>query len=546
MSTDALIKGLPDLVVLIRRDGTVLDLGGGHGVPGLRPGRDFAGLQLEALWPAPVAQLLRQLTRKAITLRTTAQARFEEGGCAYEARVSAQGPERAICALFAATVPTADDLDSTDERPRPQLDRRGFLRALQGIDVARRAAGEVARRRRAVRRRHLRHRADHRGQGLRADHEHGDPAACRAAGGRRARHSPAGISASSARACSRSCGELGSRGDRGVRRAVCAPVCGEPVAVGRRRVSPHALCGRRQCSARCLLAASCCSITRVPRLRKRAAAASTSVLFFSDTLQLRISRAAGHRPRAARGHREPRHPSALRRAARSRERRLRVAWVSGTCAGMHPLRGEIRPAEFLRVAETTGLATILSRAALAGLREDFAALSAQSGRGRAHLLRRAARSRAARGFRSATSSVSWRTRRARRAPGAAHRGEERSSRAIRPTFARCERRGVQLVVDEVARGMGSLPLLARAPLWGLQLDRAWVTALRNDDVARKVCRAGISLATALGLTPIATGVDDAAAARCASRARLPLRQRRSVCARQHARHNRSARPAQAP
>src|SRR5580765_1636937 len=128
MSTDALIKGLPDLVVLIRRDGTVLDLGGGHGVPGLRPGRDFAGLQLEALWPAPVAQLLRQLTRKAITLRTTAQARFEEGGCAYEARVSAQGPERAICVLFAATVPTADDLDSTDERPRPQLDRRGFLR----------------------------------------------------------------------------------------------------------------------------------------------------------------------------------------------------------------------------------------------------------------------------------------------------------------------------------------------------------------------------------------------------------------------------------
>jgi hypothetical protein len=128
MSTDALIKGLPDLVVLIRRDGMVLDCGGGHGVPGLRPCRDFAGLQLEALWPPPVAQLLRQLTRKAIALRTTAQARFEEGGCAYEARVSAQGPERAICVLFAAAVPTADDLDSTDERPRPQLDRRGFLR----------------------------------------------------------------------------------------------------------------------------------------------------------------------------------------------------------------------------------------------------------------------------------------------------------------------------------------------------------------------------------------------------------------------------------
>ena len=92
------------------------------------PAATLPGCSSRPLWPAPVAQLLRQLTRKAITLRTTAQARFEEGGCAYEARVSAQGPERAICVLFAATVPTADDLDSTDERPRPQLDRRGFLR----------------------------------------------------------------------------------------------------------------------------------------------------------------------------------------------------------------------------------------------------------------------------------------------------------------------------------------------------------------------------------------------------------------------------------
>jgi EAL domain-containing protein (putative c-di-GMP-specific phosphodiesterase class I) len=35
-----------------------------------------------------------------------------------------------------------------------------------------------------------------------------------------------------------------------------------------------------------------------------------------------------------------------------------------------------------------------------------------------------------------------------------------------------------------------------------------VTALRSDAVARKVCRAGIGMAAALGLTPIATGVDD--------------------------------------
>ncbi len=56
--------------------------------------------------------------------------------------------------------------------------------------------------------------------------------------------------------------------------------------------------------------------------------------------------------------------------------------------------------------------------------------------------------------------------------------------------------------------MGSLELLARAPLWGLQLDRAWVTGLRRETQSRKVCQAGIAIAQAFGLTPIASGVDD--------------------------------------
>ena len=70
------------------------------------------------------------------------------------------------------------------------------------------------------------------------------------------------------------------------------------------------------------------------------------------------------------------------------------------------------------------------------------------------------------------------------------------------------RLGVRLVVDEAGRGLASLDRLARAPMWGLQLDRAWVTASRRDEVALKVCRAGISLALALGLVPLAAGIDD--------------------------------------
>src|SRR2546427_13073449 len=101
VTADALIEGLPDLVLLVRRDGVVLQWGGGHGVPNLRPSRERAGQRLEGIWSRPGAGLLRQLTRRAIASRTTAEARFEDGGCAYQARASAPGPERALCVVRA-------------------------------------------------------------------------------------------------------------------------------------------------------------------------------------------------------------------------------------------------------------------------------------------------------------------------------------------------------------------------------------------------------------------------------------------------------------
>jgi EAL domain-containing protein (putative c-di-GMP-specific phosphodiesterase class I) len=174
---------------------------------------------------------------------------------------------------------------------------------------------------------------------------------------------------------------------------------------------------------------------------------------------------------------------------------------------MHPVRGEVRPAEFLRVAESTGLAAALSRAVLSCLQRDFTALAPQwdvdvrisFGALRHHVLHEDFAADIARFL----------------AEGAVppHRLE---LRIAEKTFVACDpaaltvlrQLGVQLVVDEVGRGLGSLDGMARAPIWGLQLDRAWVTGLRSDEVALKVCRAGISMANALGLTPIATGVDD--------------------------------------
>src|SRR5580693_5323171 len=122
---ESLLEVLPDLIVLVQRDGTVIGCAGGGGVGHLKP-TDPEGQMLESCWPAPVAQLLKQLIRKAIATRAPSEARFEDAGVAFEARVSAQGPQRAICVIRPTLIaPREDSLDLTDERPRPQLDRRG-------------------------------------------------------------------------------------------------------------------------------------------------------------------------------------------------------------------------------------------------------------------------------------------------------------------------------------------------------------------------------------------------------------------------------------
>src|SRR6202012_1251812 len=125
---EPLLEVLPDLVVLVQREGTVIACEGGGAVGRLRP-TAAEGQPLEAIWPDNLAKLLKQLIRKAISARAPAEARFEDEDRKFEVRVSAQGPERAICVIRPTLIAAQEDsLDLTDERPRPQLDRRGFLK----------------------------------------------------------------------------------------------------------------------------------------------------------------------------------------------------------------------------------------------------------------------------------------------------------------------------------------------------------------------------------------------------------------------------------
>jgi EAL domain-containing protein (putative c-di-GMP-specific phosphodiesterase class I)/GGDEF domain-containing protein len=499
-----LIDALPDLVMLVGRDGVILSQVGGCAVAAIKPPADAVGKRLKAVWPELPAGLMMQLARRAIAQRATLEISFKHAALSYEARVSAQGPDRAICVIRAALPDGApEDLLNSGEPQRPQLDRRGFLhRFQQTLSLAAISEKPAA---------------------LAVIHVDGVADIARVVDAKVSEQVLSGailrLPDESAHAAGEGfpwyLGQLNETllalvietADRDVIEACVERLCSclrEPVNIGDAafHLTPYAgvaILGQDATTPKSLMEHARAAATEAQR------SGSAHAKFFSDTLKLRsLARLDVARE--------------LRDAIANRDIRLRytgrhdlatgrlAGWV-GYLRWVHPLRGEVHPTEFLGVAETTGLAAALSLAVLQGVREDFAAAAPyldpdvrlSFGALRHHLLN--------------DDFVGDIRRFLEEGAVPASRLElrisERAFTVLDPSVCKSlDALGVRLVVDEVGRGMASIDRLARAPIWGLQLDRAWVTAVRSDEVALKVCRAGISAATALGLTAIATGVDD--------------------------------------
>ena len=504
---ESLSDALPDLILLVGRDGVLLAHLGGRGVAVLAPPEDAVGKRLELIFPQPVAECIRRSVRRAIAQRAAFDLSFASLGVSYEMRTAAQGPDRAICVLrTASTASAAEDPSGPDDIARPQLDRRGFLRRFR--DTLSQAA--IQEKPAALALIHL--------DGV-VDIAHAVDAKIseQVLSSAILRLSDQVPPEQTAGAGHCYLGQLNADllamvmefADRDTIEARVSQVCAslrEPVLIGDSafHLTPYAgvaRLGRDGTSRKSLLEKARSAAAEARRSN------SATVLFFTDTLKLRsLARLDVARE--------------LREAIANQEIRLRYTGRHDLATGRlvaqvgylrwnHRLRGELAASEFLGVAETTGLATVLSRAILQGLREDFAVMESQLdadarisfGALRHHMLQEEFVDDIGRFL--AEGGVP------------ASRLELRISERAFATmdlsaYESLSRLGVQIVVDEVGRGFTSLDRLARAPVWGLQLDRAWVTALRTDSVALKMCRAGICAAAALELTPIATGVDDAA------------------------------------
>jgi predicted signal transduction protein with EAL and GGDEF domain len=501
---DSLSDALPDLVVLVRRDGVILDHFGGRGAA-LALAEDAAGQQLASVWPEPLAKGIRQAVRRAITLRKTLDVVLTGADGSYELRTVAQGPDRALCVIRtrAAGNPT-EDSTAAEELSRPQFDRRGFLRRFHD-SLARAAIQETP-------------------AALALLHVDGISDIARVVDARIAEQVlstailrlPHEVSGAEDKESNWYLGQWNAdllamvieSSDRDSIERCVSRVCAslrEPVHIGDAafHVTPFcgvAILGQDGGSPKSLLEKARSAAAEARR------AHSAKIQFFTDTLKLRsLARLdVAREMRDAIASREIR----LRYVGRYELATGRLVAMVGYLKWAHPLRGDLPAAEFLGVAETTGVATMLSRALLDGLDEDFAAMAPELhadtrisfGALRHHMLQEDFIDDIRRFVAEGSLPASRLELRI----------SERTFVAMDTSVYRnLHQLGVQIVVDEVGRGFTSLDRLARAPIWGLQLDHAWVTGLRTDPLSLKVCRAGIGAATALGLTPIAMGVDDA-------------------------------------
>ncbi len=500
------LESYPDLFALVRRDGVLLGFSGGKGLPELLPPRAAVGERLESFWSEPVARVLRQLVKQAISSRGSHDAIFAEGTHNYEARVNAQGPDRALCVIRRPTAAAHEETTATGRFDviAAQQDRRNFLRRFQeSLTMA-----SLREQPTAVAVLHLDGVADL----SRIMDTH---LADQVMSGAVARVMQ--VRAAAEQGPSWYAGQLTesqivlvimSR-EREQVEALVERLCAslrEPIRIGDAdlHVQPHAgvaILGPDAASPRRLLKNARAAAAEARR------SGSGAVSFFSDTVRLRSLA----RMDIAQELREAITERAigLRYLARRNLASGELTAAVGYLRWVHPLRGEVPATEFLAVAEASGLSSALSRAALERLREDWPMLRASSrerlrisvGPLRQHILDEGFLSDVAALFQDgAMQPADLELRIGERALFACDRALLEATRAL----------GVTLIVDEVGRGISCFDVLAHAPLSGLQLDRSWVTDLPSNPVNAKICRAGFGLAAALGLKSIARGVDNAA------------------------------------
>jgi EAL domain-containing protein (putative c-di-GMP-specific phosphodiesterase class I)/GGDEF domain-containing protein len=98
MSMDSdIAKSLPDLALIVRRDGVILSCVGGNAVRGLGGGEEeIPGRAVDTLWPESIATHVLQTVRRILKTRKGATQRYQDGHLKLEMRFQVQGFDRVL------------------------------------------------------------------------------------------------------------------------------------------------------------------------------------------------------------------------------------------------------------------------------------------------------------------------------------------------------------------------------------------------------------------------------------------------------------------
>jgi EAL domain-containing protein (putative c-di-GMP-specific phosphodiesterase class I)/GGDEF domain-containing protein len=501
-SLDALVAQLPDLVVSMRRDGAILQWFGGAGLP-IAVERGFDG-QLRLNVSAEANGFLRQTVKRALADRRPMSVTYMEGDRPLALRVMPQGPDRALLVIgMGGSDGQAAALDVSSDHSPVGVDRRGFKRRLKDLaslaalreqplsvailqldgipDIAEIIAAHVSEQllKLALMR-------------LSAEVGNGSDATPRWHLGVLSENTLALAIESGDRDAIGACVER-------IRANLRAPI---PAGEAQFTLTPHAgvavLNPGSSTSTRELIEQARLAVSEARQC------GADKIVYFGDSVRLRsLARLdLGRELREAIATRQ----LGMRYVGRYELKTRRLVAKLGYVRWEHPLRGRLRPHEFLRVAGSTGLAVELSRAALEVLCEDFATrgpkwgpeVRVSFGPLRDHLLHADFVADIERVLDAGTIPAERLEIRIAERNVVAH--DLQALRAL-------QRRGVQLIVDEVGRSASALAALARTPIAGIQVDRAFVAAACSDTEAEKICRATFGIAAAFGVHALANGID---------------------------------------
>lgn len=503
MISDSLILAVPDVVAFLRRDGVITHHLGGRQIPLLRPGVALAGSRLEQAMHNQAATLIGRLVRRAFANRNNCEAQFSVDDNHYEVRISPQGPQRALCVIRQLSADAALP-DLRHDRSAPEgAERRGFIGKLkesvadaslrerplalgliflEGLsDIGRLIDLTIADQIASVVTRRL-------------------PRPLRSKGDVDWFVGAFGESLLAV--------VIEGTGERERLREIATTLCdslAEPVHVGDAsfHLGPRggiAILNQDAAEPRALLEHARAAMQEARR------GANGTLQFYSDTLRMlpvaRLDIERELRRALADGQ------LTLRYVARHDLETGELVAVQSYMRWIHPLRGEISPAEFLPIADATGLAVALSRASLARLATDATAILARCGAGirlsfgalRQHL----SSGQLERDCRELLEPLAL-------APNQLElRIAERTLASISQperVFAGLKACGAALVIDEIGRGHSSFRHLAQLPVTALQLDRALIVAPVANVGADRACRAVAALARSLQVTAMAPGID---------------------------------------